>query len=322
MGRFSSSIFLWYINQSTPNLLCWMFVYGRSYFNRPFYGQHQPTGQRTSISSRMVLSAVSLTDDNTNTKNGPLDAILWDMDGVLADTERDGHRPSFNQIFEEEGLDTDWTVEIYGKLLEVGGGKERMTAHWNKVGWPTKLQSMSEEQRQDKVKEYHQRKTSVFMDFINMGTVPLRPGVVRMMDAAINDGLTLAVCSTSSEHAVRNLVQTLLGPDRANMISIFAGDMVQNKKPAPDVYLLAVETLNLDKARCIIIEDSAIGLGAAKAAGITCIVTKSTYTAGEDFSGADMIVDELGDNDNDSDSNTLVTLDTLRELVVRRQMKV
>ena len=233
-----------------------------------------------------------------------LEAILWDMDGVLADTERDAHRPAFNQAFEENNLDTEWDVERYGKLLETGGGKERMTAHWNEVGWPDNFP----QDRQAKVKELHLRKTEIFMDMIKEGNVPLRPGVLRVIDEAIENDLKLAVCSTSAEAAVRNLVQTLMGPDRAAKFQIFAGDMVTKKKPAPDVYNLACSTMGLDKSKCVIVEDSHIGLGAAKAAGISCIVTKSSYTAGEDFTGADMIVEELGEEPG-------VTLDTLESLL-------
>lgn len=239
--------------------------------------------------------------------NAELQAILWDMDGVLADTERDGHRPAFNQAFQGNNLDTVWDVERYGVLLEVGGGKERMTAHWNEVGWP---ENIPKEGRAEKVMELHLRKTDIFMDMINEGSIPLRPGVRRIVDDAIRAGLKLAVCSTSNEKAVRNLVQTLMGPDRASQFRIFAGDMVQKKKPAPDVYNMAVEEMGLDKSRCVIVEDSGIGLGAAKAAGIRCIVTKSSYTADEDFTGADMIVDELGD-----DPATGVTLKTLASLL-------
>ena len=229
------------------------------------------------------------------------------MDGVLADTERDGHRPAFNQAFEENKLNTVWDVERYGKLLETGGGKERMTAHWNEVGWP---ESIAEEDRVEKVKELHLRKTDIFMEEINKGTIPLRPGVLRVIDEAIAGGLKLAVCSTSSVFAVTNLVNTLMGPDRAAKFQIFAGDMVTNKKPAPDVYNMAVDEMGLDKSKCVIVEDSGIGLGAAVAAGISCIVTKSSYTAGEDFSRANMVVEELGD-----DPATGVTLETLEGLL-------
>ena len=179
-----------------------------------------------------------------------LEAILWDMDGVLADTERDGHRPAFNQAFDENKLNTVWDEQRYGKLLEVGGGKERMTSHWNEVGWP---ENIPQDERPDKVKELHLRKTAIFMDMINEGTIPLRPGVLRLIDEAIAADLKLAVCSTSAESAVRNLVQTLMGPERASKFQIFAGDMVKMKKPAPDVYNMAVETMGLDKSKCVIV---------------------------------------------------------------------
>ncbi|KAL9186718.1 hypothetical protein ACHAXT_005956 [Thalassiosira profunda] len=236
-----------------------------------------------------------------------LDAILFDCDGVLADTERDGHRPAFNIAFKENGISEEWGEERYGKLLEVGGGKERMTAHWNEVGWPEQI---PEEGRSDKIMELHLRKTDIFMDLIDDGKIPLRPGVLRLVDEAIANGVKLAVCSTSNEKAVSNLVSTLMGPERASKFQVFAGDMVKKKKPAPDVYLMAVNEMGLDKERCVIIEDSHIGVGAAVAAEIACLVTKSSYTANEDFTGAKMIVGELGD-----DAATGVTLATLTGLL-------
>lgn len=252
-----------------------------------------------------------MTEQNTGSNNQQpqLEAILWDMDGVLADTERDGHRIAFNQAFTENQLDTVWDVDRYGKLLETGGGKERMTAHWNEVGWPT---SIPTDQQQDIVLQLHLRKTDIFMEMINAGTIPLRPGVLRIIDDAIAANIQLAVCSTSNVAAVTNLVQTLMGSERATKFKIFAGDMVRKKKPAPDVYNMAVEEMGLDKSKCVIVEDSHIGLGAAMAAGIACIVTKNYYTANEDFTGAAMIVDELG-----NDPETGVTLETLSGLLIK-----
>jgi len=236
-----------------------------------------------------------------------LEAILFDCDGVLADTERDGHRPAFNRAFKLNGIVEEWGVERYGKLLETGGGKERMTAHWNEVGWPDVI---SEETRAEKVKDLHLQKTDIFMELIDEGSIPLRPGVLRLVDEAIAGGVKLAVCSTSNEKAVANLVKTLMGPERAAKFQIFAGDMVKVKKPAPDVYNMAVDTMSLDKSRCVIVEDTHIGLGAAKAADISCLVTKSSYSAAEDFTGASMIVEELGD-----EPNNIVTLETLTSLL-------
>jgi HAD superfamily hydrolase (TIGR01509 family) len=158
--------------------------------------------------------------------------------------------------------------------------------------------------------DLHLQKTDIFMQLIDEGKIPLRPGVLRLVDEAIANNVRLAVCSTSNEKAVSNLVSTLMGEARASKFQIFAGDMVKAKKPAPDVYLMAVDKMGLNKNRCVIIEDSHIGVGAAVAAGISCLVTKSSYTAGEDFTGAKMIVEELG-----ADPRTGVTLKTLTGLL-------
>jgi HAD superfamily hydrolase (TIGR01509 family) len=156
----------------------------------------------------------------------------------------------------------------------------------------------------------HLRKMDILMDLIKEGNVPLRPGVLRVIDNAIANDLKLAAYSTSAEKAVRNLVHTLFGPERAAKFQIFAGDMVKRKKPSPELYLMAVDTMGLNKSKCVIVEDSHIGLGAAMAAGIACIVTKSSYTANEHFTGASVIVEELGD-----DPATGVTLETLESLI-------
>ena len=179
-----------------------------------------------------------------------------------------------------------------------------MTGHWNEVGWPD---AIPEDGRQDKVKSLHLQKTDIFMNMINEGAIPLRPGVLRLVDEAIANDVRLACCSTSNDKAVSNLIKTLMGEDRWSKFQIFAGDMVKAKKPAPDVYNMAVDTMGLDKSRCVIVEDTSIGLGAARAADIKCIVTKSAYADREDFTGADMVVDNLDDGD--------VSLDTLASLL-------
>jgi HAD superfamily hydrolase (TIGR01509 family) len=186
----------------------------------------------------------------------------------------------------------------------VGGGKERMTAHWNEVGWPDVI---PEDGRQDKVKSLHLQKTDIFMDMINEGAIPLRPGVLRLVDEAIENDVSLACCSTSNDKAVSNLIKTLMGEERWSKFQIFAGDMVKAKKPAPDVYNMAVEKMGLDKSKCVIVEDTQIGKEAAMAAGIKCIVTKSAYADREDFAGADLVVDNLDDGN--------VSLGTLASLL-------
>ncbi|KAJ1421925.1 HAD-like domain-containing protein [Ochromonadaceae sp. CCMP2298] len=216
------------------------------------------------------------------------DALLFDCDGVIAETERDCHRVTFNQAFKEKGLPNEWDVELYGELLATGGGKERMTVYFDKVGWPEGVAD-----KQEFVKELHKRKTALFQSAVESGAVPSRPGVTRLMDDAFAIGLKVAICSTSNEAAVTTIARVLLGPERLARLQIFAGDVVENKKPSPDVYLLAAKTLNVDPARCWVVEDSAIGNRAAKAAGMKCLVTKSVYTEGEDFEGADVVIKDL-----------------------------
>ncbi|XP_020880375.1 CBBY-like protein [Arabidopsis lyrata subsp. lyrata] len=221
-------------------------------------------------------------------------ALLFDCDGVLVDTEKDGHRISFNDTFKERELDVTWDVELYGELLKIGGGKERMTAYFNKVGWPEKAPK-DEAERKEFIAGLHKQKTELFMVLIEKKLLPLRPGVAKLVDQALTNGVKVAVCSTSNEKAVSAIVSCLLGPERAEKIKIFAGDVVLKKKPDPAIYNLAAETLGVDPSKCVVVEDSAIGLAAAKAAGMTCIVTKSGYTADEDFENADAVFDCIGD---------------------------
>jgi beta-phosphoglucomutase-like phosphatase (HAD superfamily) len=157
-----------------------------------------------------------------------LDAILFDCDGVLAETERDAHRVAFNLAFAEKGIDTRWGEELYGELLEIGGGKERMTAYWNDVGWPPGHQGPSVQIAL--VKELHAIKTKLFMELVQRGEVPLRDGVKRLVEEAFAADVTVAVCSTSNERAVSEIVAQL-GPEASNLIRIFAGDVVERKKP-------------------------------------------------------------------------------------------
>eukprot|EP01038_Epipyxis_sp_PR26KG_P013895 gene13895-18632_t len=218
------------------------------------------------------------------------DALLFDCDGVIAETERDAHRVTFNQAFQSKGITVEWNEVLYGELLRIGGGKERMTAYFNEVGWPT---SISEDKRDDTIKELHKIKTAKFQSVIESGVVPPRPGVLRLMDEAFANNIAVAICSTSNEAAVTTIAKTLLGEERLAKIKIFAGDVVAKKKPSPDVYLLAATTLNVNPSRCWVVEDSEIGLKAAKAAGMKCIVTKSVYTTNEHFENADVIVNNL-----------------------------
>ncbi|KAJ4974119.1 hypothetical protein NE237_007293 [Protea cynaroides] len=221
-------------------------------------------------------------------------ALLFDCDGVLVDTEKDGHRVSFNDTFAERELGVVWDVDLYGELLKIGGGKERMTAYFNRTVWPEKAPK-SEGERKEFIASLHKRKTELFMALIEKKLLPLRPGVAKLIDQALTNGVKVAVCSTSNEKAVSAIVSCLLGPDRAEKIDIFAGDVVPRKKPDPAIYQLAATTLGVEPSSCIVVEDSAIGLAAAKGAGMKCIITKSGYTADEDFLNADAVFNCIGD---------------------------
>lgn len=218
-------------------------------------------------------------------------ALIFDCDGVLVDTERDGHRVAFNRAFVEKGYDFQWDVELYGQLLKVAGGKERMKHYFDHVGWPK-----GSTDKDALVRELHLSKTEIFMELIKTGELPLRPGVARLVDEAIAAGMILAVCSTSNEKAVNLVVGTLLGEERkAKFSEILAGDVVSKKKPDPEIYNLAQQKLGLDPKECVVVEDSRNGLLAAKNAGMYCVITTNGYTANEDFSEADAIYPELGD---------------------------
>jgi len=240
------------------------------------------------------------------TKQAVVKAIIFDCDGVLANTERDGHRVAFNKAFAKKGYAIEWGVELYGELLEVSGGKERMRHYFNSYGWPCDVTD-----KDTLIKELHKLKTDFFLQIIESGELPARAGVTRLIDEAIAADVTLAVCSTSHERAVNLVVEKLLGSERkARFSAILAGDVVSKKKPDPEIYSLASERLRLEPSECIVIEDNRNGLLAAKAAGMYCIITTNGYTKDEDFTEADLVVSELGDL-----PNVQVTLETIGNII-------
>lgn len=218
-------------------------------------------------------------------------AILFDCDGVLVDTERDGHRVAFNRAFEQAGVEAEWSPERYGELLSVAGGKERMAAHFDARGWP-----VSESERDAFIRSLHEIKTQQFRAIVEAGALPARPGIARIVDEAHRAGLVLAVCSTSSAHSVEAVIRSSLGTSRRRKFSVvFAGDIVPFKKPDPAIYRLASRELGLRPPECLVIEDSRNGLLAATAAGMPCVVTTSRYTRDEEFPEACAVYADLGD---------------------------
>ena len=220
-------------------------------------------------------------------------ALIFDCDGVLVDTERDGHRVGFNRAFKEFGIDAEWSVDLYAKLLLVAGGKERMRAYFDEFGWPEGVEG--DDARDSLIAELHKTKTEITSRLVGEGALQLRPGVARIVDEALNSGVRLGVCTTSNPKFI-DAVLDLLGPERkAGFEFVHAGDVVSKKKPDPEIYELAKQSLGLPAHSCVVIEDSRNGLLAAKGAGLPCLITTSTYTVDEDFTEADRVVPELGD---------------------------
>ncbi|MFI5261407.1 MAG: HAD-IA family hydrolase [Candidatus Limnocylindrales bacterium] len=225
-------------------------------------------------------------------------ALIFDCDGVLADTERYGHLPAFNQTFREFGLPLQWSEDEYGCKLRIAGGKERMAGELTPRFIEANGLPIDPDARSAMVAAWHKRKTEIYTGMVAAGAMPPRPGVRRLIGGAQDAGWHLAVASTSAEASVRAILDGAAGPARAARFDVvLAGDCVAHKKPAPDIYLLAVERLGVDPADVLVIEDSRNGLEAASAAGLRCLVTVNGYTENEDFSEAVMVVSSLGDPD-------------------------
>jgi HAD superfamily hydrolase (TIGR01509 family) len=222
--------------------------------------------------------------------------LIFDCDGVLADTERFGHLPAFNATFREFDLPVQWSVKEYGRLLRISGGKERMATlltpgFVSAAGLPTDPEAQAVE-----IARWHKRKTAIYTDMVAQGALPARPGITRIIAAAQDAGWTLAVCSTSADDSVRAILDHAAGPARASRFDlVLAGDVVAHKKPAPDIYRLALERLGASPASVLVIEDSRNGLLAAVGAGLRCLVTVNGYTQDEDSSEAALVVTSLGD---------------------------
>jgi HAD superfamily hydrolase (TIGR01509 family) len=224
-------------------------------------------------------------------------ALIFDSDGVLADTERDGHLPAFNRTFEEAGVPVRWSPEEYGEKLAIGGGKERMASLLTDEFVRVNGLPADPEGQKALLAEWHKRKTAHFKQLVRDGKLPGRPGIRRIIGDALDAGWTVAVASTSAEESVRAVLAHAAGKEAADRIPVFAGDVVPAKKPDPAIYDLVVGELGLDRGSTLVVEDSRNGLRSAVGAGLRCLVTVNGYTRDEDNSEATLVVSELGDPD-------------------------
>ncbi|MDH5485348.1 MAG: HAD family hydrolase [Gammaproteobacteria bacterium] len=221
-----------------------------------------------------------------------LEALIFDVDGTLADTERDGHRVAFNRAFEAKGLDWHWDEALYGKLLAVTGGKERMAyylQHFN-TDFPT------DDSTPEMIARLHQDKTRHYTELLATGAIPLRTGVRRLLTEAREQGMRIAIATTTTPENVTALLEHALEPGSSDWFEVIAaGDIVPAKKPAADIYVWALEKMNLPAEACLAFEDSSNGIKSSVGAGLKTIITVNGYTEDDNFDDAAIVLNHMGE---------------------------
>lgn len=239
-------------------------------------------------------------------------AILFDLDGTLAETERDGHRVAFNRAFEESGLPWHWDERLYGALLQVTGGKERIASYAARhdPGWLARPDSSR------RIADLHARKNALYAELVKRGAVALRPGAAQLLDEIELAGWRLGIVSTTSRANLDALLGATLGAGAIDRLAlVVCGEDVERKKPDPQAYALALRRLQLAAGRAIAIEDSRNGLLAAHRAGIATLIVRSLYSADEDFSEARAVFDGFAGRHGDAalaGAHRALSLDALR----------
>ena len=223
-----------------------------------------------------------------------LEALIFDVDGTLADTERDGHRVAFNQAFTAAGLDWHWDVGLYGELLSITGGKERMCHYLAQYRPDDAIRKRKDFDAL--ITQLHATKTDFYTQLLQTGQIPLRPGVRRLINEARTARVRLAIATTTTPANVYALLQSTLGTEAISWFEVIAaGDIVPAKKPAPDIYRYTLERMRLAPEECLVFEDSDNGLRAARGAGLSAIITINDYTQFQNFDDALLVLDHLGD---------------------------
>ncbi|NJL81948.1 MAG: HAD-IA family hydrolase [Chloroflexaceae bacterium] len=218
-----------------------------------------------------------------------LQALIFDVDGTLAETERDGHRVAFNRAFADAGLDWDWSVAAYQELLEIAGGKERICFYLQSR--PVSIPDLDA-----LIARLHQGKSRYYQQILSQEGIAARPGVKRSIAEARRAGLRLAIATTAAPENAIALLKTSLSPDAPHWFEVIAaGDIVPAKKPAPDIYRYVLQQMELGPENCLVIEDSHNGLEAARQAGLTTVITVNDYTQNQDFTGAALVINHLGE---------------------------
>ena len=226
---------------------------------------------------------------NTDSK---LEAVLFDVDGTLADTEQNGHRLAFNAAFKHFKLDWNWDIDLYGELLQVTGGKERIR-HYIERYHPAEINNGD---LSSWIASLHKTKTEYFESLIEQGRIPLRPGIARLIHELRKERIRIAIATTTTRENVTALLKSTLGEESIHWFDVIgAGDIVPLKKPAPDIYYWVLNQLRLNAQQCIAIEDSENGLKSALAANLPTLITVNSYTSSQEFNGAVAVLSDLGE---------------------------